>query len=79
MTPGRFPANVMVAPNSPRARAHESAVPASSEGRASGSITRKNVIASEARSVAAASSRRGSTVANPARAGAMKNGTAMNV
>ena len=34
VTPGKLPANVMVAPNSPSARAHESTAPATRAGRA---------------------------------------------
>ncbi len=55
VTPGMLPANVMVAPNSPSARAQVIAAPASREGKASGSITRSRVRPGDDRSVAAAS------------------------
>src|SRR5207247_5307176 len=42
VAPGRFPANVIVAPNSPRARAQESTAPAKTEGAISGGVTRRN-------------------------------------
>src|SRR6185369_9196213 len=42
--PGTLPAKVMVAPNSPSARAHVSTAPATSEGRTSGSVTRRNTV-----------------------------------
>ena len=54
--PGMLPANVMVAPNSPSARAHESALPAASAGAMSGSVTRRKMRQRPAPSVAAASS-----------------------
>ena len=40
--PGKFPANVIVAPNSPSARAHASTAPAMRPGRMAGSVTRRN-------------------------------------
>ena len=40
--PGKLPAKVIVAPNSPRARAQHSTAPAASEGATSGSVTRRN-------------------------------------
>ena len=40
--PGRLPAKVMVAPNSPKARAHESAKPDKTAGRASGKVMLPN-------------------------------------
>src|SRR5450759_3000861 len=42
--PGKFPAKVMVAPNSPRARAQQSTAPEKMAGRSSGSVTRANTI-----------------------------------
>src|SRR5262249_34508656 len=36
--PGKLPANVMVAPNSPRARAQHSAAPAATDGRTRGTV-----------------------------------------
>ena len=54
--PWMLPANVIVAPNSPSARAHASAAPATSPGAMSGSVTRRNTVKRPAPSVAAASS-----------------------
>ena len=54
--PAKLPAKVIVAPNSPSARAQHRTVPASSEGRTSGSVTVQNVRKRDAPSVAAASS-----------------------
>ena len=62
MTPGRFPAKVIVAPNSPRARAHAKIVPASSAGPMRGSVMRRRIVHLLAPSVAAASSKRGSAL-----------------
>ncbi len=42
VVPGKLPANVIVAPNSPSARAHASTAPAISAGRIAGSVTRRN-------------------------------------
>src|SRR5215211_1257541 len=56
VSPWRFPANRIVAPNSPSARAHVSAAPATSDGAISGSTTRRKVVKPRAPSVAAASS-----------------------
>ncbi len=41
--PGKLPANVIVAPNSPSARAQHSTAPAAMPGATSGSVTRRNV------------------------------------
>ena len=41
--PGKLPAKVMVAPNSPSARAQHSTAPAATPGATSGSVTRRNV------------------------------------
>ena len=54
--PGKLPANVIVAPNSPSARAQHSTPPATSEGATSGSVTRRNTVEPDAPRVAAASS-----------------------
>src|SRR3569833_3890197 len=54
--PGKLPAKVMVAPNSPSARAQHSTAPAPMPGAMSGSVTRRNVVQREAPSAAAASS-----------------------
>src|SRR6266700_3489360 len=56
VTPGKFPAKVIVAPNSPKARAHANPTPASRAGRMSGKVTRRKVYHGEARKVYAASS-----------------------
>ena len=39
--PGKLPANVIVAPNSPSARAHVRAMPATIDGPIIGSVTRR--------------------------------------
>src|SRR3954462_2492922 len=54
--PGKLPAKVMVAPNSPSARAQHSTAPAPIPGAISGRVTRRNVVQREAPRVAAASS-----------------------
>ena len=54
--PGKLPANVIVAPNSPSARAQHSTAPAAMPGATSGSVTRRNAVQRPAPSVAAASS-----------------------
>ena len=64
--PRRLPANMIVAPNSPRPRANASAAPAARPPRASGSAMRKNVRAGPAPSVREASTRFGSTASNAA-------------
>ncbi len=56
VTPLKLPANVIVAPNSPSARAHVSAAPAASDGPIAGSVTRRSTVHRLAPSVAAASS-----------------------
>ena len=52
-----FPAKVIVAPNSPRARAQDRASPATIEGNIRGSVTFKNIFSEEAPSVSAVFSR----------------------
>src|SRR5262249_50217724 len=42
--PGKLPANVMVAPNSPRARAQHSAAPAATDGRTRGTVMRRKTV-----------------------------------
>src|SRR5690606_10719804 len=54
--PWRLPAKVMVAPNSPSARAQVRTVPATSEGAIIGSVTRRITVQRPAPSVAAAPS-----------------------
>lgn len=48
VVPGRFPAKVMVAPNSPSARAQVSAAPAARPGATMGRVTVKNTRTGEA-------------------------------
>ena len=56
VVPGKLPANVIVAPNSPSARAQASTAPAASDGPISGSVTRRKTVQRPAPSVRAASS-----------------------
>src|ERR1700674_5067108 len=44
VTPGKLPAKVIVAPNSPSARAQHSTAPANSDGPMRGSVTRVNTL-----------------------------------
>src|SRR6185295_17695927 len=46
--PGKLPAKVIVAPNSPSARAQASTVPATSDGATSGSVTRRKTVQGDA-------------------------------
>src|SRR5450432_4842653 len=43
VVPGKLPANVIVAPNSPRARAQDRPIPDNNAGRIKGSTTRRKV------------------------------------
>ena len=54
--PWMLPAKVIVAPNSPSARAHASAAPAISAGAIIGTVTRRNTVHRPAPRLAAASS-----------------------
>src|SRR6266511_5061232 len=76
--PGRLPAKVMVAPNSPSARAQHSAAPAPSDGPISGSVTRRNTSQRPAPRVAAASSKRRSIERRPASTVTTRKGSATN-
>ena len=67
---------MIVAPNSPSARAHAITMPAASAGAASGSVIQRMTLGSAAPSTRAASSSSRSTPAMPARADRMKNGAA---
>ena len=58
--PGKLPAKVIVAPNSPSARAQARTAPAAIPGATIGRVTRRNAVRREAPRVAAASSYRGS-------------------
>src|SRR5215207_4733072 len=77
--PGKLPANVIDAPNSPSARAHASTAPAISAGRIVGSVTRRNTYHREAPSVRAASSTRWSVCRSAASTVNTRNGIATNV
>ena len=77
--PGKFPANVIVAPNSPSARAHERTAPAINAGRIVGSVTRQNVYQRDAPKVRDASSKRASSCLNAASTVITRNGIATNV
>src|SRR5262245_32610761 len=76
--PGKLPANVIVAPNSPSARAQHSTVPATTPGAMAGSVTRRNVSQRDAPSVAAASSNRGSALRKAPSTEITRNGIATN-
>lgn len=56
VVPGRFPAKVMVAPNSPSARAQVRAAPATRPGATIGRVTVRNTRTGDAPSEAAVSS-----------------------
>ena len=56
VTPGMLPAIMIVAPNSPIARAKPRTAPAASAGYASGSVIEKNTRSGDAPSVAAIAS-----------------------
>jgi len=79
VTPGKLPAKVMVAPNSPRARAQQSTAPATSEGPTRGKVIRLKVVHCEAPSVEAASSNRPSRERNAPSMVMIKNGIATKV
>src|SRR5438477_1204888 len=64
--PARFPANVIVAPNSPSARAHVSTAPAASCGATIGRVTRRNTYHGDPPIAAAARSWRRSRPRRPA-------------
>src|SRR6266545_957013 len=76
--PGLLPAKVMVAPNSPSARAQHSTAPAATPGATSGSVTRRKVVHRSAPSVAAASSYRVSAPRNAPSTAMTRNGIATN-
>lgn len=79
MVPGRFPAKVMVAPNSPSARAQVRAAPAISPGATIGSVTVRNTRTGEAPSEAAVSSYRGRSPPSAPSSEMTRNGIATNV
>src|SRR5690606_26377092 len=76
--PGKLPANVMVAPNSPSARAQHSTAPAATPGATSGNVTRRKVVQRLAPSVAAASSYRVSAPRSAPSTAMTRNGIATN-
>src|ERR1700682_3668291 len=77
--PGKLPAKVMVAPNSPSARAQQSTAPATSEGRTSGNVTRQSTVQRLAPRVRAASSKRVSIERRPASTVITRKGIATKV
>src|SRR5439155_26696536 len=77
--PSMFPANMMVAPNSPNARAQASTRPAASAAFASGTVTERKTAHSPAPSARAASSRSRFVSRNPARAARTKRGAETKV
>src|SRR3954464_8831356 len=79
VTPGVLPAKVIVAPNSPSARAQHSTAPAATPGATIGSVTRRNVVQRSAPRVAAASSNRASAARSAPSTLTTRNGIATNV
>src|SRR5438094_4566624 len=77
--PGMLPAIMIVAPNSPSARAKASTVPARMPRHARGSVTRKNAARGPQPSVRARPTRRGSTSSNPVRAERTRSGNAITI
>src|ERR1019366_7276868 len=78
VVPGKLPAKVIVAPNSPRARAQQSAAPAAIDGAASGIVTRQKRRHGRAPRVAATSSKRSSRWRSPASTVITRNGKPTN-
>src|SRR6266508_2530797 len=76
--PWRFPANVMVAPNSPSALAQHSTSAAAICGASMGSVTRRSTYQREPPSVAAASSSRESSERSPASSTSTASGNETN-
>ena len=72
-----LPATMIVAPNSPSARAKASTAPASTDGHASGRLIVRKMRAGDAPSVAATRSYRALTCSNPARAVRTRSGSPM--
>ena len=79
VTPGKLPANMIVAPNSPRARAQVMTAPAPKLGKAIGRVTVRKTFAGDAPRSAATSSRSRSTRLNPALLARTKNGAATKI
>ncbi len=79
VVPGRFPAKVMVAPNSPSARAQVRAAPAISPGATIGSVTVRKTRTGDAPRDAAVSSYRGRSPPSAPSSEITRNGIATNV
>src|SRR3954454_18379554 len=79
VVPGKLPAKVIVAPNSPSARAQHRTAPAATPGATSGRVTRRNVVQRSAPRVAAASSKRASAARSAPSTLMTRNGIATNV
>src|SRR5579884_3566658 len=79
VVPGKLPANVIVAPNSPRALDQARTAPATREGRIRGRVTRRRTVQRLAPSVRAASSKRTSIERNPASTVITRKGMATKV
>ena len=77
--PVRFPANMIVAPNSDIARAHDRASPVRSDGAAKGIVTRQNVHQGDTPKVREMSSWSVATDWNPNLADLTKKGDATNI
>src|SRR5919205_277098 len=77
--PGKLPAKVIVAPNSPSARAQQSTAHAATPGATSGSVTRRKVVHRSAPRVAAASSKRASAARSAPSTLMTRNGIATKV
>src|SRR6266568_2163021 len=77
--PGKLPANVIVAPNSPRARAQHNTAPAPRDGATMGTVIRRNTAIRLAPSVAAASSKPWSADRNAPSTVMIRNGMATKV
>src|SRR6267143_2289361 len=77
--PGKLPANVIVAPNSPKARAQQRTAPATSDGRTSGRVTLQSTVHPLAPNVRAASSKRVSIERRPASTVITRKGIATKV
>src|SRR3989442_1674558 len=79
VVPARLPAKVIVAPNSPSARAQHRTAPAATDGPTIGSVTRRKAVHRLAPSVAAASSYRRSVERSAPSTATTRNGIATNV
>src|SRR6266542_2885911 len=77
--PGKLPAKVIVAPNSPRARAQHNTAPAPRDGAIMGTVTRRNTVIRVAPRVAAASSKPWSAERSAPSTVMIRNGIATKV